>query len=121
MDAHGTSIRIFRKIFVPAEWLCIILSRDVLLCKTDYMFFFNVILLGNFPYLNGGYVCCSAFVDYLTPSASYFWPSYLSFCDIGANPKSFLLESLVLNFLQLILRCVRAEPSVGLSLKVYAH
>lgn len=84
-------------------------------------FFFNVILLGNFPYLNGGYVCCSAFVDYLTPSASYFWPSYLSFCDIGANPKSFLLESLVLNFLQLILRCVRAEPSVGLSLKVYAH
>ncbi|VDK38827.1 unnamed protein product [Taenia asiatica] len=31
---------------------------------------------------------------------------------IDTSPKGFLLESLVLDFLQLILRCVRAEPSV---------
>ncbi|KAL5107356.1 hypothetical protein TcWFU_001518 [Taenia crassiceps] len=53
-----------------------------------------------------------AFADCLAPCASYVWPSYLTFCDIGTNSNSFLLESLVINFLQLILRCVRAEPSV---------
>lgn len=54
----------------------------------------------------------SAFVDCLTSSPSFFCPSYLTFCGIGANSRTFLLESLVISFLQLILRCVRVEPSV---------
>ncbi|VDM16430.1 unnamed protein product [Hydatigera taeniaeformis] len=52
----------------------------------------------------------NAFVDSLTLSTSVLWPPYLTFCDISGDPKTLLLKSLVLNFLQLVLRCVQAEP-----------